>query len=78
MAKFSRFYSQTTLGTKMENGELYIDYKNVDELRRLLNANGKMLARQRTRLSAKHQRYAAMAVKRARVMALLPYAGELR
>ena len=66
------------VGTKMKNGKIYIDYKTVDELRRLLTANGKMSSRQRTKLSAMKQRHASTAVKRARYMALLPYEGENR
>jgi len=62
----------------IKNGKIYIDYKNVDELRRRGRANGKMLARQRTRLNAMQQRHAAKAIKRARQMALLPYDSELR
>jgi small subunit ribosomal protein S18 len=55
-----------------------VDYKTVDELRRLLTANGKMSSRQRTKLSSMKQRHASTAVKRARYMALLPYEGENR
>ena len=78
MAKYSRFYTPNKIGIKLDNGKIYVDYKNVEELRRLLSANGKMLSRQRTRLSAREQRLAAKAIKRARVMALLPYNTQAR
>jgi small subunit ribosomal protein S18 len=51
------------------------DYKNVDQLRRYINAQGKILPRRRTGLSAKNQRLLARAIKRARHLALLPMPG---
>ena len=50
-----------------------IDYKDVETLKRFLNPHGKILSRRRTGLSLKNQRALALAVKRARYMALLPY-----
>ena len=78
MPRYTKFYSQAKVGTKMQHGKIYIDYKPGDELRRLLTANGKMSSRQRTKLSAMSQRHASTAVTRARYMALLPYEGENR
>lgn len=51
----------------------HIDYKDVETLKRFLNPHGKIMPRRRTGLSAHHQRALAVAVKRARFMALLPY-----
>jgi small subunit ribosomal protein S18 len=51
------------------------DYKNVEQLRRYINAQGKILPRRRTGLSAKNQRLLARAIKRARHLALLPMPG---
>jgi len=51
----------------------HIDYKDIDVLRKFLNPHGRLLARKRTSTTAKNQRKLAMAVKRARFMALLPY-----
>lgn len=51
----------------------YIDYKNVARLRRFLSEKGKILPRRQTGVCARHQRQLAVAVKRARYMALLPY-----
>lgn len=51
----------------------FIDYKDVESLKRFLNPNGRILSRRRTGLTAKNQRSLAEAVKRARFMALLPF-----
>jgi len=51
------------------------DYKKVDQLRRYVNNQGKILPRRRTGLSAKNQRLLARAIKRARHLALLPMPG---
>ncbi len=56
-----------------QNGIKYIDYKDVDILKRFLNPYGRILPRTRTGLSAKHQRELTRAIKRAREMGLLPY-----
>lgn len=50
-----------------------IDYKDTTKLRRFLTERGKIQPRRTSGVCAKHQRQLAMAVKRARVMALLPY-----
>ena len=54
-------------------GRTYIDYRTVDELRRLMTPNGKIYSRKRLGVSAGEQRMIAQAIKRARYMALLPY-----
>jgi small subunit ribosomal protein S18 len=51
----------------------FIDYKNVDILRKYVPDRGKISPRRITGTCAFHQRKLAMAVKRARLMALLPY-----
>lgn len=53
-----------------------VDYKNPDTLRRFLSYEAKIAARRRTGLCAKHQRQLATAIKRARMMALLPFVGK--
>jgi small subunit ribosomal protein S18 len=55
------------------NNIAFIDYKDVETLKRFLNPNGRILSRRRTGLTAKNQRSFAEAVKRARFMALLPF-----
>jgi small subunit ribosomal protein S18 len=55
------------------NNIQFIDYKDVETLKKFLNPNGRILSRRRTGLTAKNQRSFAEAVKRARFMALLPF-----
>jgi len=50
-----------------------IDYKDFGRLRRFITEKGKILPRRMSGVCAKHQRPLAIAIKRARVMALLPY-----
>lgn len=50
-----------------------LDYKDVAKLRKFITEKGKILPRRMSGVCAKHQRMVATAVKRARVMALIPY-----
>lgn len=54
----------------------FVDYKDINGLKKLCTAQGRLLSRKRTGLCAAFQRAVATAVKRARYMALLPYVGE--
>ncbi len=54
-------------------GAKSIDYKDVDKLRRYISERGKVLPRRVTGTCAFHQRMMTQAVKRARMVALLPY-----
>ena len=56
-----------------ESGEVYIDYKDTESLRKIISGNGKILGRKRTGATAMEQRMLAKAVKRARYIGLLPY-----
>ncbi len=56
-----------------KNKITYIDYKDVELLKKFISANGKITPRRVTGTSAKYQRMLATAIKRARQMALLPY-----
>lgn len=51
----------------------YIDYKNVDLLKKFMNAHARIISKKRTGIPAKHQRLIANAIKRARFLGLLPY-----
>ena len=51
----------------------HIDFKDVDLLRKFVTDRGKILPRRITGTSAKYQRKLAIAIKRARHMALLPF-----
>jgi len=51
----------------------YIDYKDVNLLKRFLSDKGKIRPKRTTGNCAQHQRKLSMAIKRAREVALLPY-----
>jgi len=51
-----------------------IDYKDVVRLRKFISERGKILPKRMTGNCAKHQRELTIAIKRARHIALLPYA----
>lgn len=55
----------------------YIDYKNAQILAPFLQERGKILPRRMTGTCARHQRWLAVAIKRAQNIALLPFAAEL-
>ena len=50
-----------------------IDYKDIDLLRKFITERGKILPRRITGLTAKQQRDLTVAIKRARIVALLPF-----
>ena len=50
-----------------------IDYKNAEKLKKFVTERGKILPKRVTGTCAKHQREVTTAIKRARVMTLLPY-----
>jgi len=54
-------------------GKIGIDYKDVSRLQRYVSDRGRIEPRRRTGVCAKHQRRLALAIKRARFLALLPY-----
>lgn len=55
---------------------MYVDYKDVDLLKKLINRHGKVVGRRKTGCSAVSQHAVTKAVKRARFMALLPFKGD--
>lgn len=58
-------------------GIKYVDYKDPDFLLKFVNEQGKILPRRLTGTSLKYQRKVALAVKRARHLALMPYVTDL-
>ena len=52
-----------------------IDYKDLGTLFKMVTSQGKQFARKRTGNCAKHQRMSRRAIKRARFIGLLPFAG---
>ena len=56
-----------------KNKNQTIDYKDVELLKKFISPNGKISPRRVTGTCAKHQREVAVAIKRARIMGLLPF-----
>ena len=54
----------------------FIDYKDSAKLRKFISERGKILPRRITGTCAMHQRQLTTAIKRARVVALLPYTAD--
>ena len=55
---------------------MYVDYKDIDLLKKLINRHGRIVGRRKTGCTAASQHAVTLAIKRARFMALLPYTGE--
>ncbi|MEJ2513559.1 MAG: 30S ribosomal protein S18 [Anaerolineales bacterium] len=71
-----RYYSRPRSCQFCSDPELKIYYRNTQLLSNFVNREGKIRPRRQTGACAKHQRQVAVAVKRARHMALLQFAGE--
>lgn len=54
----------------------HIDYKDVNRLRKFTTERGKIMPRRMSGVCAKHQRELAIAIKRARQVALMPYVAD--
>jgi small subunit ribosomal protein S18 len=79
-----KFLSNPTIGQSRKKycrfkkfGIKYIDYKDSDFLLQFVNEQGKLLPRRITGNSLKYQKLVAVAVKRARHLAILPYVTDL-
>jgi small subunit ribosomal protein S18 len=55
---------------------MYVDYKDIELLKKLINRHGRIVGRRKTGCSAVSQHAVTQAIKRARFMALLPYKGD--
>lgn len=55
------------------NNIQHIDYKDIAILKQFLNPSGRIVSRKRTELTAKNQRKLVTAIKRARIMGLIPF-----
>jgi small subunit ribosomal protein S18 len=75
MSRFTRFGAQqpVKVSRKGADGRLYVDWKDIETLRRTMSPNGKVYGRKRLGTTAREQQLVAQAVKRARFMGLLPY-----
>lgn len=56
-----------------QNNIKHIDYKDTEILKKFLNPHARLMSRKKTGVTAKNQRKLALAIKRARFMALLPF-----
>lgn len=54
----------------------FIDYKDASKLKKFMTEKGKILPRRQTGICSAHQRELTEAIKRARIMAILPFKGE--
>jgi small subunit ribosomal protein S18 len=79
-----KFLSNPTIGQKRKKycrfkkfGIRHIDYKDHEFLLQFVNEQGKLLPRRITGNSLKYQKLVAVAVKRARHLAILPYVTDL-
>ena len=55
------------------NNNIGIDYKDMQTLRRFISSYNKIVPKRRSGVCSEHQRKLALAIKRARIMAILPY-----
>jgi small subunit ribosomal protein S18 len=55
---------------------MYVDFKDVEFLTKLVNRHGRIVSRRKSGCTAASQHAVSKAVKRARFMALMPYVGE--
>ncbi len=72
MVRFQRTHSRRTKECEFTALGIVPDYKDVKRLQKYVTPQGKILPRRRTGVTAKMQRKLAVAIKRARHMALLP------
>nr|YP_009690678.1 ribosomal protein S18 [Lomariopsis japurensis]QEG57458.1 ribosomal protein S18 [Lomariopsis japurensis] len=70
MKKFKRSLRRRSPSIRSDE---IIDYKNTSLLRRFVSEQGRILSRRLNRLASKQQRSVALAIKRARILALLPF-----
>jgi small subunit ribosomal protein S18 len=62
-----------SLSSPLQKTRATIDYKNVSLLRKCITGEGKIFPRRLTRVTAKQQRYIENAIKKARILGLLPF-----
>lgn len=82
VSKKSREYSEPTprkrkLDPIVANKIEFIDFKDVNLLRKFITENGKILPRRITGCNAKNQRAITLAIKRARALGVLPFTGSI-
>ncbi len=55
---------------------MYVDYKDVELLKKLINRHGRIVGRRKSGCTAASQHAVTKAIKRARIMGLLPFVGD--
>jgi len=84
-AKFARKRSKAKIRVKKKDPllvdgnrpkPLYVDYKDIELLKKLTSRQGKIISRRKNGCAATSQHVVAEAIKRSRFMALLPYVGD--
>jgi small subunit ribosomal protein S18 len=58
------------------NNTTYVDYKDISLLKKYITEKGKIIPRRLSGVCAKHQRFLVEAIKRARLIALLPFVSD--
>ena len=71
-----RFFKRITRAKKCPlcGDDIIVDYKDLPLLKKYVSERGKILGRARTGICAKHQRQVTNSIKRARYVALIPFA----
>lgn len=71
-----RRFSRRKVCAFCADGIVWVDYKDAVRLRKFITERGKILPRRITGTCASHQRQLTRAIKRARIIALLPFKAE--
>ena len=72
----SKFFRRKKFCRFTAEGVVEIDYKDVDLLKKYVTERGKILPRRITGLTAKQQRDLTRSIKRARIVALMPFVNQ--
>ncbi len=72
-----RIYHRRKVCRFCADSSLVIDYKEPKALKYFITERGKIIPRRITGTCAKHQRALTLAIKRARIIALLPFVGSI-
>nr|YP_010851225.1 ribosomal protein S18 [Aphanocladia delicatula]WGH14248.1 ribosomal protein S18 [Aphanocladia delicatula] len=66
-------YKKNNFKELTKNSKDIVDYKDIDLLRKFINDQGKILSRRSTGLNSQQQKKITKSIKRARLLALLPF-----
>nr|YP_009398051.1 ribosomal protein S18 [Gredgaria maugeana]ARW67237.1 ribosomal protein S18 [Gredgaria maugeana] len=66
-------YKKNNFKELTKDSKNIVDYKDIDLLRKFINDQGKILSRRSTGLNSKQQKKITKSIKRARLLALLPF-----